>query len=610
MKKIFSKFGQIHLMQQKFFLKRFFQNVFLLLIPILLIGPYSIYQINTESRDALEKNSYSVSYQIDETMKGLLGEMDNIYYYIRSNPFLTISLKSAYNEPELTLNNLRNINSICSLLRYYMYTNEYIKTIYIYYYNNNNRILAPEKGMVSRSAYKNTDWIEEAKAEEKDIWLNMKMVANDQYSAPVPILYYFRKLYSSIEPSNMIGVIAVEYDGNALNRYIQSLSQYQDQTVAVINNGEQILLQNNERDFSAFFENQTENQMEAKQGQFAYYDMRMNGENYTISKMQSQYIQGLEYISAVPTQNILSSSSQFARIFLLLICGSMIVSVVLAAVRAKEDYKNLEDILELLSHPEKALQRKLDRSQVGSDPYNYITYNIINLFIQQDYLKVQTSEQKYKLQVLELSALQQQINPHFLNNTLNTIYWEAIGLTKGPNSCSEMLTKLASIMRYSLGKPDEIVTVKDEVEYLKNYIYIQKKRYNDKFYMEYDVDEITYHYPIRKMILQPLVENSISHGIKFLKGEGLIRLRIHQTKAGVYVSVLDNGVGITAERMEELKKSLESWEEYGTHIGLVNVHRRLILAYGKQAKLHIMSHTGHGTCIYFRIPADALSTSR
>lgn len=607
MKKLVSKFGRIHSMQQKFFIKRFFQNVFLLLIPILLIGPYSIYQINKESRDALEKNSYSVSYQIDETMKGLLGEMDNIYYYIRSNPFLTISLKSAYNEPELTLNNLRNINSICSLLRYYMYTNEYINTIYVYYYNDNNRILAPEKGMVLRSAYKNTDWIEEAKTEEHDIWLSMKMVANDQYSAPVPILYYFRKLYSSIDPSNTIGLIAVEYDGNALNRYIHSMSQYQDQTIAVINKGEQILLQNNEQDFSAFLENKVESQIEGQREQFAYYDMRMNRENYTVSKMQSQYIQELEYISAVPTKNILSSSSRFARIFLLLICGSMIVSVVLAAARAKEDYKNLEDILELLSHPEKALQRKMNHSQESSDPYNYITYNIINLFIQQDYLKVQTSEQKYKLQAMELSALQQQINPHFLNNTLNTIYWEAIGLTKGPNICSEMLTKLAAIMRYSLKKPDEIVTIKDEIEYLKNYVYIQGKRYNDKFYMEYDIDEMTYHYPIRKMILQPLVENSISHGIKFLKGEGLIRLRIHQTKAGVYVSVLDNGIGIPAERVVELKNSLENWEETGTHIGLVNVHRRLILAYGKQAKLHIVSHARYGTCIYFRIPINVFS---
>ena len=152
MKNIYNRCRRHYSMQQRFFIKRFFQNAFLLLIPILLIGPYSIYQINKESRNALEKNSYSMLYQIDETMKGLLEEMDNVYYYIRSNPSITTSLKSAYNEPELTLNNLRNINNICSLLRYYMYTSEYIETIYVYYYNSNNRILVPEKGMISRDA--------------------------------------------------------------------------------------------------------------------------------------------------------------------------------------------------------------------------------------------------------------------------------------------------------------------------------------------------------------------------------------------------------------------------------------------------------------------------
>ena len=247
-------------MQQRFFIKRFFQNAFLLLIPILLIGPYSIYQINKESRNALEKNSYSMLYQIDETMKGLLEEMDNVYYYIRSNPSITTSLKSAYNEPELTLNNLRNINNICSLLRYYMYTSEYIETIYVYYYNSNNRILVPEKGMISRDAYKDTDWIEEAKEVENDIWLNTKMAAKDEYSAPVPILYYFRKIYSTIDPSNMIGVIAVEYDGNAINRYINSLSLYPDQTIAVVNKGKQILLQNNEMAFSSFLQDEKKGQ--------------------------------------------------------------------------------------------------------------------------------------------------------------------------------------------------------------------------------------------------------------------------------------------------------------------------------------------------------------
>ena len=113
---------RIHTMRQRFFFKSFFQNLLLLLAPILLIGPFSIWELNMESRSALKKSSYNVLYQVDETMNTLLSELDNVYYYIRSNPSITTSLKAAYSEPEITLNSLRSINNISSLLRYYMYT--------------------------------------------------------------------------------------------------------------------------------------------------------------------------------------------------------------------------------------------------------------------------------------------------------------------------------------------------------------------------------------------------------------------------------------------------------------------------------------------------------
>lgn len=133
-------------MRQRFFFKSFFQNTLLLLVPILLIGPFSIWELNMESRNALKKSSYNVLYQMDETMNSLLSELDNVYYYIRSNPSITTSLKAAYSEPEITLNSLRSINNISSLLRYYMYTSEYVQSIYVYYYNDRDRLLVPEKG--------------------------------------------------------------------------------------------------------------------------------------------------------------------------------------------------------------------------------------------------------------------------------------------------------------------------------------------------------------------------------------------------------------------------------------------------------------------------------
>lgn len=170
--------------------------------------------------------------------------------------------------------------------------------------------------------------------------------------------------------------------------------------------------------------------------------------------------------------------------------------------------------------------------------------------MQQNYLKVQTSEQKYKLKTLELMALQQQINPHFLHNTLNTIYWEAIALTKGPNTCADMLTKLAAIMRYSLGNPDESVTIREELGYLKNYVFIQARRYQNKFRVEYDIDDQVMDYPIRKILLQPLVENAINHGIKELEREGVIRIKIHGCDGYLYISVLDTGLGMDRDTLQ------------------------------------------------------------
>lgn len=315
-------------------------------------------------------------------------------------------------------------------------------------------------------------------------------------------------------------------------------------------------------------------------------------------------MKGMSYFSVVPTRNVLYSASQFATVFGLLIFAAVLISSGLAAFRAKKDYSRLKEILDLLSNPKKADMESQRPANAFLDPYNYITYNIINLFIQQDYLKVQTSEQKYKLRALELSALQQQINPHFLHNTLNAIYWEAVRLTGGSNVCSEIVTKLASIMRYSLSNPDELVTIEEELGYLKNYIYIQQQRYNDSFRMEYHINPAVLSCPIRKIILQPLVENAINHGIKGKPQGGTIRLKIHLCAGYIYISILDTGAGISRKKLAELIDSLKNTEDYNFHVGLLNAHRRLVLAYGSEAGLHIWSHEGTGTCIFFRIPQD------
>ena len=587
-------------MRKQFFIKNFFKNALLLLLPILLIGPYSILQLNIESKSALRKNSYNVLYQLDEIINTFLSEADNIYYYFRSNLSVNTSLKTAYSEPVLTKNSLRSINQICTLLRYYMYTNDYIQNIYVYYDNDNSRILIPERGMILTESYEDIEWIESAKNSSRDIWIEANMVKKNNYTEPVHVMKYYRKLYSTIDPSTQIGAVVVEYSMEALYHYLESIGLYENQMILVLDKENQILFQNQVIDIPYFFEKEES----AKLGEQRYYDIVEGKEKYTISQMYSHYLKELTYISVVPTKDLMRSTNQFVKVFGMLIIGAILLSVILATLKTQNDYRRLEKILNVLSNPEFTAKEKRDEKGIFSNPYNYITYNIINLFLQQNYLKIKDSEQKYKLKELELTALQRQINPHFLHNALNTIYWEAIALTKGPNDCAEMITKVASIMRYSLGNPEENVTMQEELRYLENYIYIQSQRYKNKFCVEYDVDEEAMHSPIKKIILQPLVENAIYHGIKEKEGKGEIRIRIHFRETYIFISILDNGVGMDKMRVKELEKSLSGIQEYSQHVGLINSNRRLVLTYGEESQLHICSQKGRGTCVFFKLPVS------
>ncbi len=131
---------------------------------------------------------------------------------------------------------------------------------------------------------------------------------------------------------------------------------------------------------------------------------------------------------------------------------------------------------------------------------------------------------------------------------------------------------------------------------------IQRTRFKNKFVYKIEADKDVMELVCLKLTLQPLVENAISHGIKPLDKEGIIRLKIHLGPRGLYISVLDNGVGIGTEELRMLKASLGNREEYGNHVGLINVHRRLVLSYGEEAGLHITSKKGYGTCVFFRLP--------
>jgi two-component system sensor histidine kinase YesM len=208
---------------------------------------------------------------------------------------------------------------------------------------------------------------------------------------------------------------------------------------------------------------------------------------------------------------------------------------------------------------------------------------------------------------MQYAALQGQINPHFLYNTLDSIRSEA--LLSGHESIANMTERLSRFFRYCISHKGDLVTIRDEINNILDYFYIQEYRFGDKFKLDCQIEESCYAYQIPKMSLQPLVENSIQHGLESKKHGGRVVVEIFETRKQVKIQVSDDGIGIEEERLAALNdllqknKILDSKAKEGNlGIALKNVSDRIKLQYGSEYGMHLRSALGKGTDVEMVLP--------
>lgn len=205
----------------------------------------------------------------------------------------------------------------------------------------------------------------------------------------------------------------------------------------------------------------------------------------------------------------------------------------------------------------------------------------------------------------ELEALQSQINPHFLYNTLDSITWMVEG---GKNEeAAFMISQLAKLFRVSLSEGHTVIRVRDELQHARSYMNIQKTRYKNKFSVSFDVDEALYGYCTVKLSLQPLLENAINYGVRELEDCGEITVTGTLEADVLTLSVTDNGIGIPPDEVGFLLTDTKRVHKKGSGVGLVNVHNRIQILFGKEYGLEIESELDEGTTVSIRIPAIPFS---
>lgn len=293
----------------------------------------------------------------------------------------------------------------------------------------------------------------------------------------------------------------------------------------------------------------------------------------------------------------ISRVQQFVVTFAVLSC-TIVVIILIVTIRYL--MKNIDVIVDSMNMIEKGESNiRINKTQNMPSEVATIAEHLNRMLD-----RVQHSMENEKMlaereRVAEIAALEARINPHFLYNTLDTINWMAID--KDEEEISNAISALGKILRYGINDSNGVVTIATEMEWLKQYIYLQQTRLKDIFEYEVKVDEEALKCRIHKLLLQPFVENSIIHGFAKKKGPHKLRITI-KLKDKLEISIEDNGGGMKKDQVDMINSGQFRNYDDKYHIGMENAFSRIKLYYGEESEVYVVSKSGECTTVFINLP--------
>ena len=556
-----------------------------------------------------EASSSLIYEQAKEASENSLENMQNEIYSMARN--IENNLIEVYTDQEL-IESLKTDTSVDSLrAEYYrqaydIATSEFETeddVVSLYLYTMDHEIISTYRRAVTPKHNYQVDIYEDADMENARTVMDYvesdedTMLISSYYNPyrEKDILRFVLKLYDDGNRNKKIGYIVCDVDSKAI---LGIMEKYQtDSTVF-------IWLQPDGDRPAAILGELTDEQKE-------YYedvsDIILKGEKITRQKYfeqelfqaeQSKY--DLTAYSLMP-QRVLQQNQRNLTVNLLLIGGIMVlVSAVLSMLISRNLTRPLESLMrtiQKIKNGDTELRAKLE----NKDEIGELGRNFNEMLDQMEELKEKENQTNQLLSQARYNALQAQINPHFLYNTLDTM--SSIAENRECPEVSLLSQSLSNIFRYSLNMKEPFSTVARELMHLKNYTYIMSVRMQDNVQYSFDVDKDVMQDKIPRLSLQPLVENALNHGLRNKRGEKWIEIKAKRANGELHVSVRDNGVGMDAQKMNEsLKENTAERSETGRSIGLHNINARLKMLYGEQYGLYIESRKDEGTCVSMRLP--------
>lgn len=579
----------------KYFKRRLFPMLAGVLIPVLILSIIISMIVSNNLKKNIEDNSFNMLTQAKNSVEIIMDEVRALTISVGSNMNVCNTLRRVIQQEHYryTAEDIREIKSM--ILVPTVVGREYIDSIYIYFDNNYDRFIASIEGVKNLSTYWDLDWMEEFADNRntgKDIWSAARSYQKADYdSRTFHVVSVMRELGKD-------GVIVLNLVQDFFNNSLSELNYYDGQKLYVLNENGQIL-----------FENASESKypIEMLQETLIAGKSPVVTDDLHISIIHSDAMDW-DYISIIPMSTFHTVPRQINMIIYGLSVIMGVICVIVAYRNVSYSYSNLTQLIALLDTAEQTEQLPSLPANL-SDEYGHLTQKIIKSYLQKSLLKKQLLEKEREMEQLEIRSLLSQISPHFLCNTLQSVFWMSFKLTGGYNPVSKMIENVTTILNYALNNNDRMVPIDLEIEHLRYYINVQLTRRNYDFSCNIDIPPNISHCFIPRLLLQPLVENSIGHGF-YGKKVDCWKLRVRMRDKGDVISVCitDNGKGIQPKILGKIQNQIQSdWD--GGSIGLFNCNRRLLLTFGEEHTLKIRSKFDLGTSIRFTIPKNISTTT-
>lgn len=400
-----------------------------------------------------------------------------------------------------------------------------------------------------------------------------------------------------------VGFVAVETDLSAVEAYFKHLDQITGGKTTIVDNENNVI-------FDSAYENISSpwgdlESIEKSQQDSGNFHINQKGEQYYAIYLTSQKLGWKVYVY-VKTKELFSKATKVRNSTLI------ITSVILLVTLISSVFISLA-----VTKPLRALTRLMKRVQEGdftvsfpvrfSDEVGILGIHFNRMIKRIDELITDVQAASYRKQEAEMEALQAQINPHFIYNTLESLRMKA--LLNEDREVSQMSLFLGKLLRYSIIQGRETVTVKQEIEHLTNYIKLQNYRFENRFHLQNHIDVKLENYTMIKLVFQPIVENAIFHGLESRSGQGTIIISSKVEGDVCYFTFEDDGIGMSPEMVNQLNSRIQLGNENssgnrvtGSGIGLKNVNERIKLHFGAKYGLYVYSELGKGATVQLRLP--------